>query len=201
MTHHSKESKKKMSEAKKGENNPMFGKHHSEESRRKMSEINKGKKHSEERKRKIGESRKGKTHSEEHKRKISEGEKQYYKDHPETKQRMSDARKGEKSHFWKGGISFEPYCAKFNNQRKEQVRKDFNYICFRCGKTQEEQIEDMIERDKQPYKLSVHHVDFDKDRGCNGKKWILIPLCIKCHNWTRFNREESQELFIKLLEE
>ena len=50
--HHSEETKRKMSEAQKGESNPMygragnknpfFGKHHSEESRKKISEAKKG---------------------------------------------------------------------------------------------------------------------------------------------------------------
>ena len=41
--HHSEETRKKMSESNKGENNPMFGKHHSAETRKKMSEAHKGK--------------------------------------------------------------------------------------------------------------------------------------------------------------
>ena len=40
--HHTEEARKKMSEAKKGENNPMWDKHLSEEARKKMSEANKG---------------------------------------------------------------------------------------------------------------------------------------------------------------
>ena len=40
--HHSEESRKKMSESRKGENNPLFGKHHSAEARKKMSESKKG---------------------------------------------------------------------------------------------------------------------------------------------------------------
>ena len=40
--HPSEESRKKMSEAKKGENNYWFGKHRSAEARKKMSEANKG---------------------------------------------------------------------------------------------------------------------------------------------------------------
>ena len=40
--HPSEESRKKMSDAKKGENNYLFGKHHSVEARKKMSEANKG---------------------------------------------------------------------------------------------------------------------------------------------------------------
>ena len=56
--HHTEESRRKMSEAKKGENHPLFGQHHSDDTRRKMSEAQKGKKHgpmSEEHRRKISE--------------------------------------------------------------------------------------------------------------------------------------------------
>lgn len=66
----SEEAKEKMREAKKGENNPMYGKHHTEETRKKMREANKGenhpmygKKHSEEAKKKIGEAHKGNTNT------------------------------------------------------------------------------------------------------------------------------------------
>ena len=71
--HHSEESRKKMSESQKGENNPRFGKHHSAESRNKISEAkkgennpmfgkpawNKGKHPSEEARKKMSESKKG----------------------------------------------------------------------------------------------------------------------------------------------
>lgn len=53
--HHTEETRKKMSEAMKGEKNHMFGKHPSEETKRKMSEAHKGKKHSEEAIRKTAE--------------------------------------------------------------------------------------------------------------------------------------------------
>ncbi len=47
--HHTEETKKKISEAKKGkgagEDNPFYGKHHTEEARRKVSEANKGRTH------------------------------------------------------------------------------------------------------------------------------------------------------------
>ena len=52
-SHHSEETRRRMSEAKKGEKHPLYGKHHSLETRKKMSEANKGKHHSEETKRKI----------------------------------------------------------------------------------------------------------------------------------------------------
>lgn len=83
--HHTEESKKKISEARKGSNNPMYGKpgtmlgkHLSEEARKKISVGHKGKKRSEEAKKKISEAnkrRKGKHLSEEHKRKLSEANK------------------------------------------------------------------------------------------------------------------------------
>ena len=44
---YSEEAKRKISEAMKGENHPMYGKYHSEEAKRKMSEAKKGRKFSE----------------------------------------------------------------------------------------------------------------------------------------------------------
>lgn len=79
---HSKETKRKMSEARKGENLSLETRKRmseagkvkvfSEEHRRNMSESSKGKKHSEETKRKLSNINKGRKHSEETKRKISE---------------------------------------------------------------------------------------------------------------------------------
>ena len=57
--HHSEESRKKMSESKKGEKCYIFGKHLSEETRKKMSESKKGKHPSEEARKKMSESKKG----------------------------------------------------------------------------------------------------------------------------------------------
>lgn len=55
------ESRRKLSEAKKGKTAPNKGQKHSEETRRKMSESHKGQIHSEETRKKISESKKGKT--------------------------------------------------------------------------------------------------------------------------------------------
>ena len=92
---HSEESKKKMSEARKG-------KHLSKEHKNKMSEAHKGKRHSEEHKNKIREAHKGKRHSEETRNKMSEantGENNYwYGKHlsKEHKNKIGEAKKGEK---------------------------------------------------------------------------------------------------------
>jgi len=90
---HSEETKRKLSEAKKGERNPFYGKHLSEETKRKMSESTKGKPKSEETKRKMSEAQKGKHLSEEHKRKLSESQKGKHLSE-ETKTKMSEAQKG-----------------------------------------------------------------------------------------------------------
>ena len=89
--HHSEETRKKISEAKKGENNYWFGKHHSAESCKKMSEAKKGennywfgKHHSEETRKKISDAHKGKNHSD------------------ETRQKMSEAHKGK--HWYNNGM-------------------------------------------------------------------------------------------------
>ena len=89
------ETRRKISEAMKGEKHPMFGKHHSDESKMKMSESKKGdknplfgkrgdknpmfgKKHSKETRRKMSEALKGRKFSDEAKRKMSEARKLYW---------------------------------------------------------------------------------------------------------------------------
>ena len=70
--HLSEETRRKLSEAKRGENHPFFGKHHSEESRLKISE-----------------SRKGKKQSPEEKEKRSNSLKKFYQEHPEKREAWS----------------------------------------------------------------------------------------------------------------
>lgn len=85
---------------------------------------------------------------------------------------------GELSPAWRGGISFEPYCQKFNKKKKEEIRDKYDRKCIICGKTEEE----------SGRKLSVHHVDYNKQQGCENHKWVLVPLCIECHTKTNHNR-------------
>lgn len=94
--------------------------------------------------------------------------------HPseETRKKMSDAQKGEKHYNWQGGISFEPYCEKFNGEFKEYIRRKFGRVCFLCGKTEEE----------NGRRLSVHHLNGNKNCGCDGDKTCqFVPLCVSCH--------------------
>lgn len=75
--------------------------------------------------------------------------------------------RGEKTSNWKGGTSFEPYCAKFNDEFKEYIRDKFGRICFLCGKTEED----------NDRKLDVHHV--------NGTKRVVV-MAIRHVNLCRY---------------
>ena len=99
----SEETKRKQSEAHKG-NTTWLGKTHSEETKRKMSDTRKGKTHSEETKRKQSEAKKGKTFSEESKRKMSEAQKGKSLSE-ETRRKLSEARKGQSKgkKWWNDG--------------------------------------------------------------------------------------------------
>jgi len=77
---------------------------------------------------------------------------------------------------WRGGNSFEPYCFKFNDAFKKHIKDKFEGRCYLCP-------------DNSPKgKLHVHHIDYNKNSICNGKEWAFVPLCIKHHAKTNFNR-------------
>lgn len=86
------------------------------------------------------------------------------------------ATAGDKNPRWRGGVSFEPYCTKFNNDIKESVRDAFGRRCYLCGEHE------------NGYKLNIHHVDYNKSQGCRGLKWSLVPLCKSCHMRTNARR-------------
>jgi hypothetical protein len=82
-----------------------------------------------------------------------------------------------------------PYCEKFNEVYKQYIRNLFSNVCFLCSKTTEENAR----------KLDVHHVNYTKDCGCDGAKCICVPLCIKCHTKTNFDRNYWQTLIMEIL--
>ena len=84
---------------------------------------------------------------------------------------------GENHWNYQNGKSFEPYCPKFNNQKKEEIRNQYGRKCYYCNKDEK----DNIIKDNKIRKLCVHHIDGDKKQGCNGKPWKLVPLCLSCH--------------------
>lgn len=211
--HHSKESKERISKNHadvKGKNNPRFGKHCSEKTKMILStnaikrlENPKnhpmyGKHHTEETKQKISKSEAEKTISMETKEKMSEAQLKrfetfnspmlgkYHSEETRKKMRLNHAdEKGNSNPNWKGGLSFEPYCIKFNNDLKERVREFFDRKCYLCGKNEFE----------NSRKLAVRHVNYDKMVCCNDIEPLFIPLCMDCHCKTNFGREEWQEFF------
>jgi hypothetical protein len=100
---------------------------------------------------------------------------------------------GENHPNWRGGVSFEPYCPKFNNEFKERVRTFFNNVCILCGRTEQE----------NRRKLTVHHVNYKKEACCDEDipRYFVI-LCTSCHGKTNSakGREKYQKQFAKIIE-
>jgi len=94
-------------------------------------------------------------------------------------------RCGELNPSWKGGISFLPYCIKFNKKLKEKIRNRDGRICWLCGKTEPE----------NHRKLDVHHIHYDKEN-CYPD---LISLCISCNSKVNSNRDYWEDFFMKIL--
>ena len=99
----------------------------------------------------------------------------------------NDSISGSNSPAWRGGKSFEPYTPRFNKQLKEVIYARDGFQCKLCGVPQIECI----------YKLSVHHIDYDKK---NLKSNNLITLCKSCHAKTNYSRKQWTEYFTKKLE-
>ena len=115
-------------------------------------------------------------------------------------ERMSSKTR-EKASNWQGGISFEPYCEKFDENFKERVRIFFDRKCYVCGKSEQEQIDEMIKRGKRPIrKLDVHHINYNKDTCCDDVKPLFVPLCRKCHMKTNQDKKYWEEFFTVSLE-
>ena len=216
----SEEHKRKISEKNKGHIGWNKGIKHTEEARKKMSASRKKWTHSPETIEKIANSNRGKKRSVEFCIKNSErnlGKKllpetiekivkantgKTKKPHssdsrigthrPENvRKKISDSLKGPNNPKWRGGQSIE-YCEKFDDNFKERIRNKFNHKCFLCGK--QEHLN--ITKTNKVIKLSIHHIDYNKNSICNGKEWAFIPLCMRCHGKTGSSRWYWFNLFI-----
>lgn len=88
-----------------------------------------------------------------------------------------------KNHYnWKGGKSFEPYSCQFTKQLKLKIKRRDNFKCRLCG---------VLEKDYFQ-KLSIHHIDFDKNN-CN--EINLVVLCRSCNSKVNYNREYWSKYF------
>lgn len=172
------------------------------EIRRKISNGRMGIKFSDEHLKNLSESHKGKKLlSESVKRRTDTRKKNGYTHTDETRQKIGDAQKGELNHNWNNGSSFEPYCHKFNDDFKESVRNNFNRQCFLCGISESEQMESQKNNGKRAFRLSIHHVNYNKTCLCDDSECEFVPLCHSCHMKTNSNREQWEELCMEKLNE
>jgi len=143
----------------------------------------------------------GKHHSEEFRKKVSKatsGKKNgmFGKKHAEeTRIKMSCTKQGITAEEFDGFISFGKYCSRFNESLKERIREKYNRTCVLCPTTEQEHV------DKWGEKLPVHHIDYNKQCGCDGNECRLVPLCKKCHGKTNSRRAYwEQVIMMKVLE-
>lgn len=94
---------------------------------------------------------------------------------------------GKNNHFWRGGIDKNNYPVEFSEALKNRIRKRDNLICQLCRKEQKDEF-----INNRNAKLSIHHIDYNKDN-CDEKN--LISLCNLCHSKTGFDRDNWQKLF------
>ena len=159
--------------------NNFKGKHHTEESKEKIRQSKLGTTLSEETKQKMSDSKKGKKLSEAHIENI----------------RISNL--GNKSHFWKGGISLLSERIRGSSEYikwRQQIFERDNYTCQRCNSCGE---------------INAHHIDYFSDiieknnittfedaLSCE-LLWDTsngITLCTECHMKLHYGGETCQEM-------
>lgn len=93
---------------------------------------------------------------------------------------------GDRSNAWMGGISFEPYCSKFNNEFKNIIKLRDNFCCLNCGISEQKH---MI---MQCRKLTIHHIDYNKKNTCLQN---CCTLCVSCNSKANKNRSQWKEYY------
>ena len=127
----------------------------------------------------------GREHTEEYKKWASESRKGKWSYNEEQyKKKIENQPRGEKSHLWQGGISYEPYDYKFNKNTKNRIKERDNYTCSMC--------------EKKTQKLAVHNIDYNK---INSSDKNLISLCYNFQSKANTKREHWQKFFEGIINE
>ncbi len=172
---HTEQTKMKISNSEKGRPSPFKGKHQSDAWKKIMSEVNKGNQYT-----------KGKNLGDNNVMRRPEIRSKFIgENNPAKRPEIRAKLSGENHHNWQGGISFEPYCPKFNKILKDAVRNRDNRTCQLCNSKENGQ------------RLSVHHIHYDKEN-CYPD---LIGLCRNCNAKVNFNHEYYEQLFMNKLNE
>ena len=87
---------------------------------------------------------------------------------------------GENHHNYMDGKGNFPYSLEFNEELKLKIRNRDNYRCQKCSVTEEEHL--IV----YGIKLSVHHIDYNKE---NNEEENLITLCNECNLRVNYNRD------------
>jgi hypothetical protein len=124
-----------------------------------------------------------------------------------TRKKVSCSRQGISLEEFDGFVKFEPYCEKFDEPLKDNIRQFFGNKCAKCGKHHRHN----IDKRGKIWNLSIHHVFIEKLACCetaieekNAVRarlplWIarfgdlefseeeikyirmMVPLCLGCH--------------------
>lgn len=108
---------------------------------------------------------------------ISDGVKLAHINDPTLSERKSAAMQGIPYNEWEEFAKDKLYCPEFDESCRESNRDKYGRRCFLCEKSESLN----YGKNKKAVKLSVHHVDMNKNQGCDDHKWKLVPLCMKCH--------------------
>lgn len=149
------------------------------EHRHNMSIASGSRRHTDETRVKMSEVRTGHVCTDETRCKISASAKAYYSD-PINIEKLSAARQGIPYDEWEGFATDKAYCPAFDETCRESNREKYDRQCFLCGKDESEN----ITSSNKCRKLSVHHVDMNKQQGCDEHGWKLVPLCMHHHGKT-----------------
>lgn len=189
----------------------QLGRVPSEETKRKISEAKRGKTHAHtpETREKISIARRGvpsphprRAQTPETRLKISIAKKgiklgPFSKEHRAKLAIAAAKRTGEKCPMWRGGISFEPYCPKWNNDLRNRIRAFFGHVCVICGKTQNEN----SAKGGRIRRLHCHHVEYNKQACCDGKPVHFAALCDSCHSKTNHDRVRWESMIHIIIDE
>jgi len=97
--------------------------------------------------------------------------------------RLNADLSGERSPAWKGGMSFLPYCYRFNTKLKDKIRVRDDFTCQNCG------------IDENGQKHNIHHIHYDKEN-CFAD---LITVCNSCNAKANFNRDTWEAYYMNKL--
>jgi len=97
---------------------------------------------------------------------------------------------GIRHHNYIKGEGNKPYPLEFNDKLKSKIKERDDYICQKCYITEEQHIT------IYGIKLSIHHIDYNKE---NCKEENLITLCNECNLRINFNRKYWTEYFRSII--